>query len=31
MSQKYGNCEECDENGPLDENNKCSVCGTQNN
>lgn len=31
MEQIYGNCIECGQNGPLDKNNKCSVCGTKNN
>ena len=31
MEQTYGNCAECGQTGPLDKNNKCSVCGTQNN
>jgi hypothetical protein len=28
MNQIYGNCVECGENGPLDDDNKCSICGT---
>lgn len=31
MEQNYANCAECGQNGPLDKNNKCSVCGTKNN
>lgn len=29
MEQTYGNCAECGQTGPLDNNNKCSVCGTK--
>ena len=28
--QTYGLCVECNIEGPLDQNNKCSVCGTKN-
>jgi len=28
--QIYGNCTECSIEGPLDQNYKCSVCGTKN-
>lgn len=30
MGQTYGNCDECGDQGPLDKNNLCSVCGTKN-
>jgi hypothetical protein len=30
MEQIQGNCVECGVESPLDNNNKCSVCGTKN-
>jgi hypothetical protein len=30
MEQIYGLCVECERESPLDNNGKCSVCGTKN-
>ncbi len=30
MGQIYGNCTSCGTEGPLDNNNECSVCSSKN-